>query len=142
MGILKKLKDNVMGTDEQNAEAKESIRRYEASKDRERVKRMRKPTLDDNWYLDYARKIASTPVNEDASVFDLENNKAKAARARGVEMSKGQPEAVRDYEAYKNAGFKKGGKVKAKASGHKAGGSVKARGCGIATKGLTKGRMV
>jgi hypothetical protein len=125
MSILKKVKESVLGTDEQRAE-----KQFE--KDRERVKRMRKPTLDDNWYLDYARKIASTPVNEDASVFDLENNKAKAARARGVEMSKGQPEAVRDYEAYKNAGYKKGGMVSSA--------SKRADGCAI--KGKTKGRMV
>ena len=126
MSVLKKIKDSVMGTDEQRAEK-------QFDKDRERVKRMRKPTLDDNWYLDYARKVASTPVNEDASVFDLENNKAKSARARGVEMSKGQPEAVRDYEAYKNAGYKKGGTVKSSAS-------KRADGCAV--RGKTKGRMV
>jgi hypothetical protein len=142
MGILKKLKDNLLGTEEQNKEAAESISRYKASKDREQVKKMRKPDMDEQWELDYYRKGAATPVDENASVLDAKNNRAKTERALSRKNFDALPQEIRDYDAYKNAGFKKGGKVKAKASGYKAGGSVKARGCGIATKGLTKGRMV
>jgi hypothetical protein len=43
------------------------------------------------------------------------------------------PKEVKDYEAYKDAGFKKGGMVRSSAS-------KRADGC--ATKGKTKGRMV
>ena len=133
MSILKKLKDNVLGTEEQNAEAKESIRRYKASKDREQVKKMRKPNMDEQWELDYYRKGAATPVDEDAGFFNAENNKAKKIRGINRKFYDQLPQALRDYDAYKSAGYKKGGVVKSSAS-------KRADGC--ITKGKTKGRMV
>jgi hypothetical protein len=107
MSTLKKIKDSVMGTDEQRAEK-------QAKQDREQVKKMRKPTMDENWYLDFASKLAATPVDEKAGRFDRENNRAKTARARGLERYMAEPQELRDYNAYKNAGYKKGGKVAGK----------------------------
>lgn len=102
-------------------------RREEAKslKDREQTKNMRKPTMDENWYQDYARKLSATPADE---------NKSKYTRDLGKKMFKNEvPKEVKDYEAYKDAGFKKGGMVRSSAS-------KRADGC--ATKGKTKGRMV
>ena len=126
MSILKRLKDNVMGTDAQNAEAKESNRRYKASKDREQTKEMRKPTMDEQWELDYYRKGAATPVDENASVLDAKNNRAKTERALSRKNFDQLPQAIRDYDAYKSAGFKEGGKVSSA--------SKRADGCAIRGK--------
>jgi hypothetical protein len=133
MSILKKLKDNLMGTDEQNKAAQERMDEIKKEKDREQIKKMRKPNLDENWYLDHASKLAATPVDEKAGMFDRENNRAKTARARGLERYMAEPQELRDYNAYKNAGYKKGGSVKSSAS-------KRADGC--ATKGKTKGRII
>jgi hypothetical protein len=126
MSILQKLKDNVMGTEEQNKEAAESIRRYKASKDREQTKKMRKPTMDEQWELDYYRKGAATPVDENASVLDAKNNRAKKERGLGRKNFDQLPQEIRDYDSYKDAGFKKGGSVKSA--------SKRADGCAIRGK--------
>jgi general stress protein YciG len=134
MGILKRLKDNVMGTDEQNAEAKESNRRYKASKDREQTKKMREP----NSYSEVNALATSRSQNalakeyEDiekpANMVELIRKKSMPEKLRksADKTFKSLPEEVKDYEAYKDAGFKKGGKVSSA--------SKRADGCAIRGK--------
>jgi general stress protein YciG len=110
---------------ETREESKKRREEAKSLKDREQTKNMRKPTMDENWYQDYARKLSATPADE---------NKSKYTRDLGKKMFKNEvPNEVKDYEAYKDAGFKKGGMVRSSAS-------KRADGC--ATKGKTKGRMV
>jgi hypothetical protein len=120
-------------------------RREEAKslKDREQTKKMRKPDMDENWFLDRARRMASTPVDEEAGMFNRANNSAKQERRYGKKTFEIEvPNEVKDYVAYKDAGFKKGGKVKAKAtSSYKSGGSVSSaskRADGCAVRGKTR----
>jgi hypothetical protein len=126
MDILKKLKDNVMGTDEQNKAAQERMDEAKKEKDREQTKKMRKPTMDEQWELDYYRKGAATPVDENAGFFNAENNKAKKIRGINRKFYDQLPQALRDYDDYKNAGYKKGGKVSSA--------SKRADGCAIRGK--------
>ena len=88
----------------------------------------RKPTLDEGWERDFANKLAQSPVDEKASIFDYKNNLNKQMREKGVKSFNSLPEEVKNYEAYKNAGYKKGGKVK----------SASARADGCAVRGKTR----
>jgi general stress protein YciG len=98
-----------------------------AEKDREQTKKMRKPDMDENWFLDRARRMASTPVDEEAGMFNSANNSAKQERRYGKKTFEIEvPNEVKDYEAYKDAGFKKGGKVSSA--------SKRADGCAIRGK--------
>ena len=89
--------------------------------------------MDEQWELDYYRKGAATPVDENASILDTKNNQAKAQRGLSRKNFDALPEEIRDYDAYKNAGYKKGGAVRSSAS---------KRADGIATKGKTRGKIV
>jgi hypothetical protein len=88
----------------------------------------RKPTIDEGWERDFANKLAQSPVDEKASILDYKNNLNKTMREKGVKSFNNLPEEVKNYEAYKNAGYKKGGKVK----------SASARADGCCVKGKTR----
>ena len=133
MDVLKRLKDNLLGTDEQNAEAKESIRRYKASKDREQTKKMRPPGDGERYALSVAKrqnKLAKEYEDMDEPKNLVEsvrkNSMPEKLRKEADSTFKRLPEEVKDYEAYKDAGFKKGGKVSSA--------SKRADGCAIRGK--------
>jgi len=90
----------------------------------------RKPNIDEGWKRDFANKLAQTPVDEKAGMFDRQNNINKQMRDEGVKRFNELPEEVKNYEGLK--AMKKGGKVS----------SASKRADGCATKGKTKGRMV
>ena len=141
MGIKdlgKRLYENVMGTKEQNDEAAESIRKYKASKDREQTKKMRAPTQNEANAMDTSK--SQNRLAKEYEGIEKPKNLVEEARKNVLpeklrktadQTFKSLPEEVKDYEAYKDAGFKKGGKVSA---------SSRADGCAV--KGKTKGRMV
>lgn len=134
MGVLQKLKDNVMGTKGQNEEAKESLRRYQASKDREQTKKMRPPSS----YGEVNSISRARSQNELAKEYEdmdkpknlvesiRKNTMPEKLRKEADSTFKRLPEEVKDYEAYKDAGFKKGGKVSSA--------SKRADGCAIRGK--------
>ena len=136
MDILKKLKDNVMGTKEQNEEAKEGLRRYQASKDREQTKKMHPPTRGNVQGIDtlrsqnrLAKKIEDEDMGEPKNFVELaQKTMPEKLRKTADRTFKSLPEEVKDYEAYKDAGFKKGGSVS----------SASKRADGIALRGKTR----
>ena len=112
---------------ETREESKKRREEAKSLKDREQTKKMRKPDMDENWFLDRARRMASTPVDEEAGMFNRANNSAKQERRYGKKTFEIEvPNEVKDYEAYKDAGFKKGGKVSSA--------SKRADGCAIRGK--------
>ena len=118
MDILKKLKDNVMGTKEQNEEAKEGLRKYQASKDREQTKKMREPQSFGEKYALSTLRSQNKLAKEYEDIEKPKNLVEVARKGSADELRKiadrtfkSLPEEVKDYEAYKDAGFKKGGKI-------------------------------
>ena len=154
MDVLKRLKDKVMGTDEQNKAAQKRMDERKAEKDREQTKKMRKPqSFDEKYALSTLRsqnKLAKEYEDIEKPTNMVEqyrkDSMPEKLRKTADRTFKNLPEEVKDYEAYKDAGFKKGGKVKEKATNsYKSGGSVSSaskRGDGCAQRGKTKGRMV
>lgn len=137
MGIKelgKRLYENVMGTDEQNRAAEEAQRQRQAAKDRAQTKKMRAP----NWGEQYGIDVARSQNRLAKEYEDIEKPKnlvesvrkgsADKLRKTADQTFKGLPEEVKDYVAYQDAGFKKGGKVK----------SASARADGCAIRGKTK----
>jgi hypothetical protein len=110
-----------------------------ADKDREQTKKMRPPSSSEGYAIRVARG-----QNELAKEYeDIGRPKSlveeirksvmpKELRKTADRTFKQLPEEVKDYEAYKDAGFKKGGKVS----------SASARADGCAIKGKTRGRIV
>ena len=108
-------------------------------KDREQIKKMRPPSSSEEISIRRSRS-----QNELAKEYeDIDKPKSlveeirksvmpKELRKTADRTFKQLPEEVKDYEAYKYAGFKKGGKVS----------SASARADGCAIKGKTRGRIV
>ena len=141
MSILKRLKDNVMGTDEQNKAAQKRMDEAKKEKDREQTKKMRPPTEGNILGIDtlrgqnrLAKKIEDKNIGEPKDFAELaEKSMSKDLRKTADRTFKSLPEEVKDYIAYQDAGFKKGGTVKSSAS-------KRADGCAV--KGKTRGRIV
>jgi general stress protein YciG len=116
-------------------EAKEGLRKYQASKDREQTKKMREPQ---SFGEKYALSTLRSQNKLAKEYEDIEKPKSLAEVARKGSADKlrkiadrtfkSLPEEVKDYEAYKDAGFKKGGKVS----------SASKRADGCAVRGKTK----
>lgn len=93
--------------------------------------------------LDAARKLMQEGIQGEQDILSrLMPTMAKSARGdirRAKAMRESVPMSARENEAYEQAGYKKGGKVKKYA----AGGSVAAsrRADGVAQRGKTKGRI-
>ena len=112
-----------------------------ADKDREQTKKMRPPSANEEILIRRSRS-----QNELAKEYeDIDKPKSlveemrksvmpKELRKTADKTFKQLPEEVKDYEAYKDAGFKKGGTVKMK--------SASARADGCAQRGKTRGKMV
>ena len=134
MSILKRLKDNVMGTDEQNKAAQKRMDEAKKEKDREQTKKMRPPTEGNIIGIDtlrgqnrLAKKIEDKNIGAPKDFAELaEKGMPAKLRKTADDTFKSLPEEVKDYEAYKDAGFKKGGKVSSA--------SKRADGCAIRGK--------
>lgn len=143
MGIKdlgKRLYENVMGTDEQNRAAEEAQRQRQAAKDRAQTKKMRAPTQNEANAMDTIKsqnRLAKEYEDMGKPKNLVENIRKEVMpeklRKEADRTFKNLPEEVKDYEAYKDAGFKRGGSVRSSAS-------KRADGC--AQRGKTKGRMV
>ena len=141
MGIKdlgKRLYENVMGTDEQNRAAEEAQRQRQAAKDRAQTKKMRKPNWGEQYGIDVARgqnQLAKEyeEIEKPKNLVEVvRKGSADKLRKTADQTFKSLPEEVKDYEAYKDAGFKRGGSVSSA--------SKRADGCAI--KGKTKGRIL
>jgi hypothetical protein len=106
---------------------------------REQTKKMRPPTADESSALELNRRQyklgkewAETDPKNDKTVVDYARRESGAPKLQSLNTFKQIPEEVRDYEAYKDAGYKKGGKVS----------SASKRADGCAVRGKTKGKMV
>jgi hypothetical protein len=102
----------------------------------------RQPTPAEKAKLDKSRAMMVEGINEEKDpVNQLMPTMSKAARDQqksATSLRGSVPESAREGEAYNDAGYKKGGKVKKMAKG----GSASSRADGCATKGKTKGRFV
>ena len=102
----------------------------------------RQPTEEETEKLDKARKMMVEGIQDEKSLMSrLMPTMAKSARddMRAAKvLRESVPYRAREAEAYNDAGYKKGGKVKKMA----AGGSASSRADGCAMKGKTKGTMV
>jgi hypothetical protein len=85
---------------------------------REQTKKMRPPTADESSALELNRRQyklgkewAETDPKNDKTVVDYVRRESGAPKLQSLNTYKQIPEEVRDYEAYKDAGYKKGGKV-------------------------------
>ena len=112
-----------------------------SDKDREQTKKMRPPSSGEAYAIRVARgqnelakeyEDMGKPKNLVEEV--RKNVMPKELRKTADKTFKQLPEEVKDYEAYKDAGFKKGGTVKMK--------SASARADGCAQRGKTRGKMV
>ena len=101
----------------------------------------RSPTLAEKAKLDQSRALMTRGINEEKDFLSrISTTAAKGARddqKAATAMRNSVSEKAREGEAYNDAGYKKGGKVKKMAKG----GSASSRADGCATKGKTKGRM-
>jgi hypothetical protein len=102
----------------------------------------RKPTEKETAKLDKSRDMMVEGIQEEKKLINrLMPTMGKAARDQqkaATKMRESVSPAAREYEAYNDAGYKKGGKVKKMAQG----GSASSRADGCAMKGKTKGMMV
>jgi len=102
----------------------------------------RQPTPAEKAKLDRSRAMMVEGINEEKSpITRLMPTMSKAARDQqksATSLRESVSEKAREGEAYNDAGYKKGGKVKKMAKG----GSASSRADGCATKGKTKGRFV
>lgn len=94
----------------------------------------RTPTPKEKAKLEKSREMMQRGIQGEGDFLSkISTTMAKAARddqKMAGRMRESVPEAAREGEAYNEAGYKKGGKVKKK------------RGDGIAQRGKTKGRIV
>lgn len=97
---------------------------------------IRKPTVKEVEKLDKSRELMVRGIEGEKDFLSkISTTMAKSARddqKAAKKMRESVPESARDYEAYQEAGYAKGGKVSSA--------SKRADGCAI--KGKTKGRMV
>ncbi len=102
----------------------------------------RESTEEEREKLDKAREMMTRGIQDEKSIMArLMPTMAKSARddiRAAKALRESVPYRAREYEAYNDAGYKKGGKVKKMA----AGGSASSRADGCAMKGKTKGTMV
>lgn len=111
--------------------------RQESKARREKLqrKKMRPPTANESSALELNRsqyklgkQYAETDPKNDKTVVDVVRRESAAPKLQNLNTFKQVPEEVRDYEAYKNAGYKKGGKVS----------SASSRADGCAVRGKTR----
>ena len=107
-------------------EAGGGVQSYESAKKevtpeakREQTKKMRPPTPGESYALNLNRsmyklgkKYEETDPKNDKSIVDVARRVSAAPKLQSLDSFKKVPEEVRDYEAYKDAGYKRGGKVK------------------------------
>ena len=102
----------------------------------------RQPTPSEKIKLDISRAMMVEGINEEKDPINrLMPTMSKAARDQqksAMSLRNSVSEKAREGEAYNDAGYKKGGKVKKMAKG----GSASSRADGCAVKGKTRGRMV
>ena len=100
-------------------------------------KNYRTPTAEESAKLDKSREMMQKGIEGEKGILPkISPTMAKSARddqRMAKKMRESVPAAAREGEAYNQAGYAKGGKVKK-------GGVTRADGC--ITKGRTKGRMV
>jgi hypothetical protein len=107
---------------------------------REQTKKMRPPTANESSALELnrgqyklGRQYAETDPKNDKTFVDFARRESVAPKLQNLSTFKEVPEEVRDYEAYKDAGYKKGGIVKSS--------SASSRGDGCAQRGKTRGKV-
>jgi hypothetical protein len=107
-------------------EAGGGVQSYESAKKevtpeakREQTKKMRPPTANESSALDLNRRQyklgkewAETDPKNDKTTVDYVRRESGAPKLQSLSTFKQVPEEARDYEAYKDAGYKRGGKVK------------------------------
>jgi hypothetical protein len=102
----------------------------------------RQPTPAEKAKLDKSRAMMVEGINEEKNPINrLMPTMTKAARDQqksAIMLRNSVSDKAREGEAYNDAGYKKGGKVKKMAKG----GSASSRADGCASKGKTKGRFV
>ena len=102
----------------------------------------RKPTDEEADKLNRSRDLMKRGIEDEKGLLArFMPTMGKAARddmRKAKDMRESVSPKAREYEAYNDAGYKKGGKVKKMAKG----GSASSRADGCAVKGKTKGRMV
>ena len=102
----------------------------------------RQPTTAEKAKLDKSRAMMVEGIKEEKDPINrLMPTMSKAARDQqksATALRESVSEKAREGEAYNDAGYKKGGKIKKMAKG----GSASSRADGCATKGKTKGRFV
>jgi hypothetical protein len=102
----------------------------------------RKPTEQETSKLDKSRELMTRGIQDEKGMMSrIMPTMAKAARddmRAAKNMRESVSPAAREYEAYNDAGYNKGGKVKKMAKG----GSASSRADGCAVKGKTRGMMV
>ncbi len=100
---------------------------------------IRKPTEKETRTMEQSRELYRKGIEGEKDFLSkISTTMAKSARddiRAAKKMRESVPEPAREYEAYQGAGYKKGGKVKAKSSASK-------RADGIAQRGKTRGRMM
>jgi len=102
----------------------------------------RKPTEQETAKLDKSRELMNRGIEDEKGIMArLMPTMAKSARddiRAAKQMRESVPASAREYEAYNDAGYKKGGAVKKMAKG----GSASSRADGCITKGKTKGTII
>lgn len=101
----------------------------------------RESTPEEREKLEKAREMMVEGIQQEKSFLNrLIPTMGKAARDEmraAKALRESVPYRAREYEAYNEAGYKKGGKVKKMAKG----GSASSRADGIAQRGKTRGKM-
>jgi hypothetical protein len=101
----------------------------------------RESTPEERAKLDKAREMMVEGITQEKSLINrLMPTMGKAARDQmraAKALRESVPDRAREYEAYNEAGYNKGGKVKKMAKG----GSASSRADGCAIRGKTKGMM-
>lgn len=102
----------------------------------------RQPTTSEKAKLDKSREMMVQGIKDEkdflSSISTTSAKNARSDQKSATALRNSVSEKAREGEAYNDAGYKKGGKVKKMA----AGGSASSRADGCASKGKTKGMMV
>ena len=102
----------------------------------------RKPTDEEADKLNRSRDLMKRGIEDEKGLLArFMPTMGKAARddmRKAKDMRESVSPKAREYEAYNDAGYKKGGKVKKMANG----GSASSRADGCAVKGKTRGKFV
>jgi hypothetical protein len=125
MKDFKKMPKMACGGGVKKYEGGGGVQSYESAKKevtpeakREQTRKMRPPTPGQSYALDLNRRqyklgqeYAETDPKNDKSIVDVARRVSAAPKLQSLEAFKRVPEEVRDYEAYKDAGYKRGGKI-------------------------------